>query len=249
MIVATKDGLDSIPEMFGNTYLSKFSKGDPDYWSKLHGMLYGGGRLRKFASCFEDIVEKFSFAAIARDQISEHETRKDYQKIYIVKYHLYSYIFLIKSFLDACAVFINETYGLNVKGSNIAFDKKKFISALDVVNPALTKQLAERSEWTNLVVQYRTNLIHKHGLYVGPIPTVPNSMTDPQEVDRYILEQPHYMPNDPDFVIDKIYDGQEGEFVMVTVLVDEWIDEAYRFLNLVLSSFTTSFELDDPNES
>lgn len=210
-------------------------------------MLYGGGRLRKFATIVEDIVEKFSFLALAQDQITESESRRDREKKFFIHYHTYAYVFMTKSFLDACAVFLNESYALEQRGSGIALDKQSFINCLDKVNPDLTKQLHSQREWFKLVVRYRNNLIHKHGLYVGPIPTVPDSLKDPIAVDQYILTQPAYIPNDPDLLIDNIYNGVEGDFIKVTCFVDEWINEAFHLFHIILSGFTTSFEVHDPN--
>ena len=246
MTIARKDGPPTKGGiLFTNTYLGRFVNETPDYWEKLHEMIYSSGRVRGVATMVEDIVEKFSFLAIARDQILESEKRRDREKRFFVQYHTYSFVFMTKSFLDTCAVFINDTYGLNQKGSAIALDKSKLLDALETPNSGLAEQLRGRMQWFELVVRYRNNLIHRHGLYVGAMPLVPESMTDPLDVDRYVLAQPAYMPNDPDFVIDKVYDGIEGEFVLVTSLVDDWIDSAFEIFNLILSSFTLSFELYD----
>lgn len=248
MMMARKDGPDTpAGALFTNTYMGGKLNEVPEYWPKLHEMIYSAGRLRKYAEIVEDIVEKFSFVAIARDQVREIEARRDREKRFFVKYHTYTYIFMMKSFLDACAVFLNETYGLNQRGSSISLEREKFLIELEKLNSPLTEQLRDRALWLKNVVRYRNNLIHRHGLYVGPIPKIPESLIDPLEVDKYIMAQPTYMPNDPDFVVDKIYQGIEGEFILVTALVDEWVDSAYEIFNLVLSSFTLSFEVYDPN--
>ena len=247
VIVARKDGPPTkAGVLFTNTYLGRFVNETPDYWDKLHDMIYGKGRLRKFASMVEDLVEKFSFLALARDQISEHEKRRDREKLFFVKFHTYSYVYVTKSFLDACAVFLNESYGLKQRRSSIALNKTQLLNSLERVNSGLANQLREHMSWFQRVVQYRNNLIHRHGLYVGPVPTVPESITDPAAVDRYIMEQPTYMPNDPDFVTDLVYDGIEGEFIQVSALVDDWINASFEVFNLTLNSFTLSFEVYDP---
>jgi len=249
MIVARKDGPDPPGgSLFTNTYLGGKLTEIPDYSEKLHEMIYGEGRLRKFATIVEDIFEKFSFVAIARDQIRESESRRDREKRFIVKYHAYTYVFMMKSFLDTCAVFINESFDLKQRGSNISLERSKLLQGLEKLNRPLAKQLRDRRPWIESVVHYRNNLIHRHGLYIGPVPTVPEAMTDPAAIDNYIMAQPTYLPNDPDFVIDKVYDGVEGEFVLLSALIDEWIDSACDVFNLVLSSFTLSFEIYNPNE-
>lgn len=232
--------------LFANTSLGPKIQEAPKYWDKLHEMIYGGGRLRKYATIVEDIVEKFSFLDVARDQIKETESRRDPGKMFYTQYHTYAYVFMTKSFLDACAVFINESYGLKQRGSNISLEKNKLIESLENHNLALAKQLQERQSWIETVVRYRNNLIHRHGLYVGPVPAVPESITDPVAVDEFILEQPAYMPNHPDFVIDKVYEGEEGEFIKVVDMVDEWMIKSLEIFNIVLSSFTFSFEVTDP---
>jgi len=245
MLMARKDGSDShkADVLFTNSYLGLFVQQRPAYWSKLLEMLYGDGRIRKFASVVEDIVEKFSFLALAKDQIAESEARRDPQKQFFVKYHTYSYIFMTKSFLDAVAVFINESYGLKFNGGNIDLGKSHFIESLSTQNKPLAAEITKRQRWIGQVTKYRNNLIHRHGVYVGPIPTVPESMTDPRAIDLYILEEPAYIPNDPDFVVDKIYDGVEGEFIKVNSLVEEWIQKSFEIFDLALSSFTASFEV------
>lgn len=250
MIVARKDGPSTTGgDLFTNTYLGRFVSETPDYWAKLHEMIYGNGRLKKFAAIIEDIVEKFSFLALARDQVYDSERRSDHDKRFFVKYHTYNFIFMTKSFLDSCAVFLNESYELGSRGNSIALENRQLLERLEKLNPKLAQQLDKRAFCFKRVVRYRNNLIHRHGLYVGAIPKVPESMTDPYEIDRYILEQPAYIPNDPDFVVDKVYEGVEGEFILVSALVDDWISAAFEVFNLILSSFTLSFEVYDPNES
>lgn len=245
MIMARKDGTpDSKSDvLFTNSYLGPFIQEKPEYWGKLLEMLYGEGRLRKFASAVEDIVEKFSFLALAKDQIAERENTKDARKRFFVKYHAYSYIFLTKSFLDAVAVFINESYALGFKGGDIDLKRGRFIESLKLKNAPLASKLLDKGDWIRLVVRYRDNLIHKHGVYVGPIPTVPAEIADPKEVDLYILQEPHYIPYNPDFLVDHIYDGIEGEFIKVASFVEEWIQQSFQVFDLVLGSFTASFEL------
>jgi len=245
MIIATKDGpKDSRSDvLFTNSYLGPYVLQKPAYWEKLIGMLYGEGRLRNFASVVEDIVEKFSFLALAKDQIAEHEKTRDPRKRFFVQYFVYSYIFMTKSFLDATAVFINESYGLGFNGGDIDLIRGKFIESLKAKNRPLAQKITEKQNWIRLVVTYRNNLIHKHGLYVGPIPTVPEEITDPREVDQFILKEPHYIPHDPHLLIDHVYDGVEGEFIKVASFVEEWIHESFEVFDIVLGSFTASFEL------
>ncbi len=131
MIIAQKDGPPNKGGvLFTNTYLGHLVEEIPDYWDKLHQMIYGDGRLKKYATIVEDVVEKFSFLAIARDQINANEQRRDRQKRFFVQYHTYSYVFMTKSFHDACAVFLNESYELKQRGSGIALDKLKLMDNL-----------------------------------------------------------------------------------------------------------------------
>ena len=249
LIVCSKDGQP--PKggiLFANTYLGRHIKEVPDYWDNLHKMIYGRGRLKKYAAIVEDIVDKFSFLFLARDQFGVSEQLRDPVKRFLAQYHTYTYVFMTKSFLDACAVFINESYGLGERGNNISLENKSFLDRLEQSNQALANQLRDRKGWIDLVALYRRNLIHRHGLYVGPIPTVPESITNPEEVDQFILAQPAYMPNNPNFVIDKIYEGEEGEFIKVSDIINEWIDTSSEIFHIVLRSFTLSFELYDPNE-
>lgn len=245
MIFMVKDGAkgEKPDQLLTNSYLGKYVIKKPDYWDKLLEMLYGEGRLRKYAATVEDIVDKFSFLVLAKDQINQHEAQLTPQKLFFVKYFTYTFVFMTKSFLDALAVFLNESYGLGFSGGEVDFKKAKFVGSIKDKNNALGTAISIKQSWISDVVKYRDNLIHRHGLYIGPIPTVPEEITDPREVDLFILKEPHYMPNNPGFVTDDICEGKEVEFIRVTCLVDDWINQAFQLFDVVLGGFTVSFEV------
>jgi hypothetical protein len=243
LIVAVKDNYDGKkPDYLAtNSYFATFLRNKPPYWEKLLDLLYREGRLKKYASPVEDIVDKFSFLFLAKDQISFHESQLNWRKRFFVKYFAYTFVFMTKSFLDALAVFINEIYQLGFNGGEIDFKKGRFINEIKNKNNELGSLLSKKQQFITKVVKYRDNLIHKHGLYVGAIPTVPEDIKDPKEVDLFILKEPHYIPNDPNLLFDDVYGGKEGEFIRLSCFVDDWISESTQLFHIVLSNFTKFF--------
>lgn len=132
MIVATKDGApgEKGDRLLANSYMAKHVKAKPAYWSKLMDMLYVGGRLPKYAGAVEDIVDKFSFLMLARDQILVYENTPNPEKRFFIKYFTYTYVFVTKSLLDSLAVFLNEIYKLDFSGGEIDFKKGKYVEAI-----------------------------------------------------------------------------------------------------------------------
>ena len=113
----------------------------------------------------------------------------------------------------------------------------------------MAKAIDGKRNWLDYVVKYRDNLIHKHGLYIGAIPNVPEDMTDPVEIEKFILDEPHYMPSDPDLLEDDIIAGKEAEFIKVTCLVNEWLLESFELFDIVLGTFTMRFEVSRTSQS
>lgn len=245
MIVATKGGPpgESSDRLLVNSYMGKHVVQKPDYWTKLLTMLYGKGRLKRYAGAVEDIVDKFSFLLLAKDAVLRYEDTSDPEKRFFVKYFAYTYVFMSKSLLDSLAVFVNDLFQLEFSGGKIDFKLGRFVDALKRADAKLGSEVDRRQQWIAYVVKYRDSLIHKHALYVGPLPTVPDDMVDPIEIDRLILREPHYMPSDPDSLDDHIIEGKEVEFIKVTCLMDEWLTESYALFDAVLRAFATQFEL------
>jgi hypothetical protein len=247
MLMATRDGNpdEKIDRLLVNSYMHRHIQEKPEYWAKLNEMLYAQGRLKKYAGAVEDIVEKYSFLMLARDQITAYEAITNIDKLFHVKYHTYSFVFMTKAFLDSIAVFINEIYQLGFNGGQIDLKKQSFLESLRTSDAELAQIIDRMRAWLDYVVKYRDNLIHRHSLYIGPLPTIPDSMTDPAEQANYIFEEHHYMPVDPTDVEDNMIETQEGEFIKVTALADEWLNDAFVLFDASLRFFTIKFELAD----
>jgi hypothetical protein len=245
MIVATKDGPpgESPDRLLVNSYMGRHVVKKPEYWTKLLTMLYGEGRLKTYAGAVEDIVDKFSFLLLAKDAVLRFEETSDPDKRFYVKYFAYTYMFMTKSLLDSLAVFINGLFDLGFSGGKVDLKLGRFVDALKIAHAGLGGEVERRKKWIAYVVKYRDSLIHKHSLYVGPLATIPDGMTDPVEIDRVILSEPHYMPSDPDSVDDQIIEEKEVEFVKVICLMNEWLAESSGLFDAVLRVFATQFEL------
>lgn len=245
MTIATKDGApgDEGDRLLANSYMAKHIVDKPEYWSKLLQMLYGEGRLLKYAGKVEDIVDKFSFLMLAKDQIVAYENTLNHDKRFFIKYFAYTYVFMTKSLLDSLAVFVNDIYELDFSGGEIDFKKGRYMEAVRTADPGLAKTIDDKRKWLDYVVKYRDGVIHKHGLYIGAVPNVPEDITDPVEIDKFILGEHHYMPSDPDILEDDIITGKEVEFIKVTCLVDEWLTESFELFDIVLRTFAMRFEL------
>ena len=245
MIIAVKDGAldDESDQLLANSYMAKHIVAKPEYWPKLLKMLYSKGRLLKYAGKVEDIVDKFSFLMLARDQISTYENTINHEKRFFIKYFAYTYVFMTKSLLDSLAVFVNDIYELDFKGGEIDFKRGRYMEGVRAVDSELAEAIDKKRKWLDYVVKYRDNIIHKHGLYIGAISKVPEYMTDPVEIDKFILGEHHYMPSDPDILVDDIITGKEVEFIKVSFLVDEWLAESFELFDVVLRTFTMRFDL------
>jgi hypothetical protein len=245
MNMAIKDGKPEAEadRLLVNSYMGRHVIKKPAYWSKILRMLYGKGRLRTYAGAVEDICEKFSFLLLARDQIVDLENQTQPDKRFHIKYFSYTFVFMEKSFLDSIAVFINEIYKIGFRGGGIDLNKGKFLRALREADTEIGKAIGSKQKWIDYVVKYRNNLIHRHGLYIGAIPTIPENMDDPVEQNNYIMQEHSYMPINPDDTEDELNIRQEGEFIKVTCLVDDWLKESLELFDIVLRSFAFKFEL------
>jgi hypothetical protein len=249
MIIATRDSAIAakVDLLLSDSYMARHVTQKPDYWTRLLEMVYGAGRHRKYTGAVEDIVDKFSFLLLARDQVFGLENTANPDKRFYVKYYAYTFVFMMKSLLDSLAVFVNSIYTLGFHGGGIDFKRKKFIDAVKAVDPFLGSAIAAKEQWICYVAKYRDNLIHRHGLYVGALPTVPEEMTDPVEIDNFIMREHHYMPTDPNLTAEDIIDGKEVEFIKVSALIGEWVAEALVLVDAVLKTFSTRFEYVEPD--
>lgn len=245
MIYATKDGTseEKSDHLLVNSYMGRHIIEKPQYWSKLLKMLYGNGRARTYAGAVENIVEKYSFLLLARDQIAGLENQTQSDKNFYIKYFSYTFVFMEKAFLDSVAVFINEIYQLGFSTGGIDLNKGKFIRAIREADTELGRAISSKQKWLTYVVKYRNNLIHRHGLYIGPLPTIPEYMVDPVEQYDYIMQEHSYMPINPNDIEDDLIIRQEGEFIKVTCLVDDWLKETLELFDIALQSFAVKFEL------
>ena len=93
-IVASKDGDDERQSdpLVTNSYFATFLENKPEYWDNLNIMLYREGRLRKHAAAVEDIVDKFSFLFLARDQVAYHESKLNWYKRFYVQISEFSFL-------------------------------------------------------------------------------------------------------------------------------------------------------------
>lgn len=249
MMRAIKDGTpgESVDQLLANTYMARHVVKKPAYWEKILDLLYRDGRIRHYAEAAEDIVEKFSFLLLAKDQLLAHETTATPDKRFFVKFFTYNYIFMVKSFLDSVAVFLNHIYQLGFSGGKIDLKKGKFLDAVKEQDSNLASEILNRKEWIACVVKYRDNLIHRHGLYIGPLPTVPEDLTDSREIDKFIMREPHYIPTDPDLRTDLIRADDETEFIKVSCLVEDWLAESFQLFDAVLRTFALRFERAEVN--
>ena len=121
--MATKDSAiaANVDLLLSDSYMARHVTQKPPYWTKLLELLYGAGRLRKYASAVEDIVDKFSFLLLARDQVLGLEDTGNPEKRFFVKYFAYTFVFMTKSLLDSLAVFVNAIYSLGFNGGGIDF--------------------------------------------------------------------------------------------------------------------------------
>lgn len=245
MTIATKDSAIAANAdlLLSNSYMARHVTQKPDYWAKLLEMLYGAGHLRKYADAVEDIVDKFSFLLLARDQVLVLEETTNPDKRFFVKYFAYTFVFMTKSLLDSLAVFVNTIYSLGFKKGGIDFKWKKFVDSVKGLDPILGDTIAAKQQWIYYVSKYRDSVIHQRGLHVSALPTVPEDMTDPDEIDNFILREHHYMPTDPSLTSEDIIDGKEVEFIKVTDLIGEWLGETLVLFDAVLKTFSTRFEL------
>jgi len=244
IVMATKDGSpkEETDSLLVNSYMGRHVIEKPEYWPKLLKMLYENGRIQTYAGAIEDIVDKFSFLLLARDQIEHLESITLPDKRFHIKYFTYTFVFMEKAFLDSVAVFINEIYLLKFHGGGIDLKKEKFLQAIKNTDMELGKAIDSKRKWLEYVVKYRNNLIHKHGLYIGALPTIPEDMKDPFEQSNFILQEHSYMPINPDDIDDELILRKKGEFIKVTCLVDDWIQESLDLFDIVLRSFSSQFE-------
>jgi len=142
-----------------------------------------------------NIFVKLGFMLLAKDSI------KDINGIYpniraYVEYHLYSFVYSSKSFLDSIAIMLNYAYNLGLAGGEIDLNKSPFIKKIEEKHPSLLVLLEIKNikKWISDVVEWRDKLIHRCVMAVVPYGTA-------EEISDY---SPVMMPLKPIRIFDHV---------------------------------------------
>ena len=115
---------------------------------------------------------KLGFMLLAKDSIKE--TNGIYPNIRAyVEYHLYSFVYSSKSFLDSIAITLNYVYNLGLAKGDIDLNKSLFIKKIEEKHPSLLviRELKNIKKWISGVIIWRDELIHRCVTTVVPYGT------------------------------------------------------------------------------
>lgn len=104
-----------------------------------------------------NMLVKFGFMRYSRNELKE--TIKGRQ--IPTHYHLSTFIFNSKAFLDAVANVLNRFYDLGFEKGAIDLKRKDFINALDKKTPNLVIEFSKQKEWIDFVTFWRDEIIHR----------------------------------------------------------------------------------------
>jgi hypothetical protein len=121
-----------------------------------------------------NIFVKLGFMLLAKDLINEINGRSPNIRTY-VEYHLYSFIYSSKSFLDSIAIALNYTCNLGLTRGDIDLNKSVFIDKMEEEGKhsllSVIKEIKSMKSWILDLVTWRDELIHRCVTTVVPYGT------------------------------------------------------------------------------
>lgn len=118
---------------------------------------YGNPKNIEFADYVRNMLTKIGFMMFSRDLLKESIKGKQIS----THYHLSSFIFNSKAYLDAISNMLNLHYGICAENAFIDIQKKSFRDKLRNKNQTLTKEIEKQLDWIDNVVSWRTEMIHR----------------------------------------------------------------------------------------
>ncbi len=109
------------------------------------------------AEFIRNMIVKIGFMMFARDLLQKTIHGKQIP----THYHLSTFIFFSKAFLDAVANVLNFHYELGFERGKIDLKLKSFIDKLRNKDSDLANQISKEDDWIRSVVSLRDEMIHK----------------------------------------------------------------------------------------
>lgn len=112
-----------------------------------------------------DAYEKLGRMLYAKKTIEELDPGIPYFDL-VVDYHVSSFLFHCKAFLDSISNAICHAFDLDIKKVvNVDITRLEFNKKLAQKKPHLTKTIEQSLNWATYVVNYRMDLIHKYRFF------------------------------------------------------------------------------------
>lgn len=179
---------------------------------------------------------KLGFMIMARDYLEESIMGRQIP----THYHLSTFIFNTKAFLDGVANVLNHFYKLPFNGGDIDLKKEKFGSVLRTKSTNLANEISNQKQWICDVVFWRDELIHRKSpliVYYSP----PNdSGNAPRDTTVRMQMEPITMFNSELDIarLKKKYGHIEQD---ILPFCDLWINNAKRFFEKLCDNLTNDY--------
>lgn len=175
-----------------------------------------------------NMLVKFGFMWYSHNELKE--TTKGRQ--IPTHYHLSTFIFNSKAFLDAVANILNHFYNLGFEKGSIDLKRKDFINALNKKTPNLANEFLKQKEWIDFVTFWRDEIIHRKSpliVYRSPpdkTGNAPKDLTVKMTIEPVTL----FDCEKEEQRLQKKYGKVEQD---ILEFCHDWIDKADKMLQMV----------------
>jgi alpha-amylase/alpha-mannosidase (GH57 family) len=146
------------------------------FWRKLVLGQFLHKHNRELVEYMHGALERYKHALLARDiteQLLHKTTEPDNDIVFLVNFHFYYFITILKTLGDNLAWILNYFYsmGLESTPSSIDLTKTKFRHVLARKNGSLLKIICQGPEYEQYrtLRDFRDIVVHKHALHVVPV--------------------------------------------------------------------------------
>lgn len=168
----------------------RYARYIPNSYVKLDDFLIHVGKKkvnyidRKLTSNLNNVFVKLGAMLLASAYVEQYNGKSNSDLCDVhVNYHLCSFIYYTKSFLDAIAILLNDHYNLGFSKGDIDLFKKRFVDKLESLSgTSITKEIIQKNPWITEVIYWRDSIIHRLSILVAPM--------DPDTTKDYRAKMP-----------------------------------------------------------
>ena len=202
---------------------------EPDSLKQLGDIYFEDGNPKniEFADFVRNMLTKIGFMMYSRDLLKESIKGKQIP----THYHLSSFIFNSKAYLDAISNMLNVHYCIDAENALIDIQKKSFRDKLRNKNRTLAEMIEKQLDWIDTVIFWRNEMIHRKSPLIIFYSKANDSGDAPDDTTVKMPIEPVSMFNY--YEDEKRIKSKYGKIQQdILPFCDEWIQNADRLLQI-----------------